>query len=390
MAIKCRSRSKLGGDNVMNYECFNYASELYHHGILGQKWGVRRFQNSDGSLTPDGIKRYRTDLDNMSSRISSINSNLNDLTSSFINSSGTSKASRSDSINDLLDSFKSKKISDVKTDMLDYANRKGLLDFLDSKADAPFKSIRSTYEKQTHQSSSEKEQYQPAAKDPLRALENARRYADMVSSMQYWKPETIRYGSEKEILGVHGVHANENLRFRNADKINTVAKYIDANTSKFSKSLGESFVDRIVNEDMTTRNQLTASADRARKFLNDLSSDPVTTKSKADRIARDWVKDMSSFGESYEDVKDSIYGSIHPYKTNWGTLKYPQRSEISSVVRYDSRDNGGGLGGAAKPSTVLKRWDDTGQVKTVLRDTGTDYMMFNNEAVEDFLRKYAP
>lgn len=32
--------------------------ELYHFGIKGQKWGLRRFQNEDGSLTPEGKKRY--------------------------------------------------------------------------------------------------------------------------------------------------------------------------------------------------------------------------------------------------------------------------------------------------------------------------------------------
>lgn len=33
-------------------------NELYHHGIKGQRWGVRRFRNDDGSLTSAGRKRY--------------------------------------------------------------------------------------------------------------------------------------------------------------------------------------------------------------------------------------------------------------------------------------------------------------------------------------------
>lgn len=36
---------------------------LYHHGIKGQKWGIRRFQNPDGSYTPAGLARLgRTNL----------------------------------------------------------------------------------------------------------------------------------------------------------------------------------------------------------------------------------------------------------------------------------------------------------------------------------------
>lgn len=34
------------------------SNELYHHGIKGQRWGVRRYQNADGTLTAAGRRRY--------------------------------------------------------------------------------------------------------------------------------------------------------------------------------------------------------------------------------------------------------------------------------------------------------------------------------------------
>lgn len=42
----------------MTYYQVIYSDELYHHGIKGQKWGNRRYQNEDGSLTDAGRARY--------------------------------------------------------------------------------------------------------------------------------------------------------------------------------------------------------------------------------------------------------------------------------------------------------------------------------------------
>lgn len=41
---------------------YNHTNELYHWGIKGMKWGVRRYQNKDGSLTDAGKKRYDRDI----------------------------------------------------------------------------------------------------------------------------------------------------------------------------------------------------------------------------------------------------------------------------------------------------------------------------------------
>ena len=55
MEIKSPSRPFEKLNKGVKFKMDNY--ELYHYGIMGMKWGIRRYQNPDGTLTPAGKRR---------------------------------------------------------------------------------------------------------------------------------------------------------------------------------------------------------------------------------------------------------------------------------------------------------------------------------------------
>lgn len=73
-----------------SYTVVTEDNELYHHGIIGQKWGVRRFQTSSGSLTAAGRQRYSTGKSGLSQQ--ETNTVLNEAGNIARNSSNASKS----------------------------------------------------------------------------------------------------------------------------------------------------------------------------------------------------------------------------------------------------------------------------------------------------------
>lgn len=127
-----------------------YENYLAHHGIKGQKWGIRRYQNEDGTLTPEGQKRYDR-YNEVIAGLNTVNSGLKRqyMAKNHKNGPYGRKILRSISVNErdikTLEERRDKLLINKKKIASEYSKEYDKATALDDEADVMFKKVYKQY-----------------------------------------------------------------------------------------------------------------------------------------------------------------------------------------------------------------------------------------------------
>lgn len=303
-----------------------YSNELYHYGVKGQKWGFRQYQDSGGSLTPLGRIHYGV---------------------------GEARNSLSSVARNMISDY-----SNVKIDTLDVLNRKGVLDFLDSKADAPFSAVREGLGKAGMYKSE-------SSKDVFRAFSNLDRYLDISGATKDAGYDWVRK-SDSPIVKKSMDLESRVLRRDQASKAYSqlLDSYSKDNLSGVVKGLmkkeGQSAADKKIG--MMSRDARDIEREvNAKSFLDSLKTDKQWDISK---LSREWYRtDDLGHKKTYEEATGKS-GAIYEDKTvvspKYTKVVTPGK-EVASEIRWKKLGDWDTSPGHYDIHNNLIPWDSNGE-----------------------------
>ena len=319
--------------------------ELYHYGVLNQKWGTRRYQNSDGSLTPLGRIHYGVGKASSSAR-------------TYSESARKALSKASDSARTYSESagkYVSKKYNDTKIDILDSLNRKGVLDFLDSKASDPFSAIRSGERPKAAVDFIE-DYKSNAFKNVDDAYRKVKRYSSMVAGMRKNEPyvkveDTSKPWMETFKNGMMGWNHLGDLETGISSKAAPkLTEYLERD------SYGGQKIRDVVKYD---RPELVGDRIRGnRGIMTVYSSKPLSRIDLDDAIKTATRKFMDDYAE-----KSGLSGFSWDRPMSFDTI---DGRKVNTVIYA----NGGGVRSTPSPSVEARRIREAEEVRKLFEDTG--------------------